>query len=374
MTPREKLLAVRAELRSAFVERDEAIDGLILALLSRQHVLLLGPPGTAKSMLARELVRRLDGKRGFEWLLTKFTTPEELFGPVSLPALEEGRYERVTFGKLPEAEIVFLDEVWKASSAILNALLTVMNERRFHQGTKVLDVPLLTLVAASNEIPEEDELGALYDRFLLRFTVGYVERDHRFLRMLTLSESGEPGARLSAGELSSLFRDVERVPVPDNVLTDLLEVRKELTKEGVVASDRRYRLSLQVLKAAAVLEGRERAAAGDLRWLEHVLWTDPEDRPKVSAALAKIATGFEEDLKKLLEQAREVEAYARRTWPDGQSKSRAVLEAHTKLKDLERRARQVEESAKERGRHTSRLAEMATELSDLSRSLLKAQN
>src|SRR5262245_43250019 len=114
MSALERLKSVRTELKAILIERDELIDGVILAVLARQHALVLGPPGTAKSMLAREICRRLAGKRYFEWLLTKFTTPEELFGPVSLTALENGRYERVTAGKLPEAHVVFLDEVFKA--------------------------------------------------------------------------------------------------------------------------------------------------------------------------------------------------------------------------------------------------------------------
>src|SRR4030095_3811076 len=124
------------------------------------------------------------GARYFQWLLTRFTTPEELFGAVSLRALEEGDYRRLTTHKLPEAHIAFLDEVFKSSSSILNTILTLMNERRFHNGREVVQVPLLTLVAASNELPEDDELLALNDRFLLRFVVDYVEEDFRFLKLL----------------------------------------------------------------------------------------------------------------------------------------------------------------------------------------------
>src|SRR5512139_1004970 len=145
MNPRDRLRRLREELTQTFLERAEVIDGALAALLAGQHVLLIGPPGTAKSMLADELCRRLSGAGYFQWLLTKFSTPEELFGAVSLSALERDEYRRVTTAKLPEAHIAFLDEVFKASSSILNAILTLLNERRFHNGREVQSVPLITV-------------------------------------------------------------------------------------------------------------------------------------------------------------------------------------------------------------------------------------
>src|SRR5882757_9552149 len=153
-TALSKLARIREELKQMFLERADLIDGALAALLSSHHLLIIGPPGTAKSMLADELCRRIEGANYFQWLLTRFTTPEELFGAVSLKALEQDDYRRLTTQKLPEAHIAFLDEVFKASSSILNTILTLMNERRFHNGREVAPVPLLTLFAAANELPE----------------------------------------------------------------------------------------------------------------------------------------------------------------------------------------------------------------------------
>jgi MoxR-like ATPase len=184
MTAQEKLKNIREELQQSFLERGDLIDGALCALLCSQHILIIGPPGTAKSMLADETCRRITGAGYFQWLLTRFTTPEEVFGAVSLKALEEDDYRRVTVHKLPEAHIAFLDEIFKANSSILNAILTLINERLFHNGKSITAVPLLTLFGASNELPEDDELMALYDRFLLRFVVGYIAEDFRFLRRI----------------------------------------------------------------------------------------------------------------------------------------------------------------------------------------------
>ncbi|RME56807.1 MAG: AAA family ATPase, partial [Deltaproteobacteria bacterium] len=197
----QKIRRIRSELQGRFLEREREVDGALMALLSGQHLLLIGPPGTAKSMLADELCKRIEDAVYFQWLLTRFTTPEEVFGAVSLKGLEQDEYRRVTAGKLPECDIAFLDEVFKANSSILNALLTLINERKFHNGREVVQVPLLTLFGASNELPEEDELTALYDRFLLRYQVSYLRETFNFLKMLTLPEVPPKRTTLSRREL-----------------------------------------------------------------------------------------------------------------------------------------------------------------------------
>lgn len=147
------------------MEREKEVEALLISLLSRQHMLMIGPAGTGKSALSAELAKIVQGASYFQWLLTRFSTPEELFGPVSLKELEQGVYKRNTAGKLPEAHICFLDECFKSNSAILNSLLTLINERLFYNNGQPIQTPLMTIVGSSNEYPEEDEgLEALFDR------------------------------------------------------------------------------------------------------------------------------------------------------------------------------------------------------------------
>src|SRR5258707_14384732 len=227
MTPQEKLKKIREELRQTFLERGDLIDGALAALLSSHHVLIVGPPGTAKSMLADEICRRIEGANYFQWLLTKFSTPEEIFGAVSLSGLEHDDYRRVTLHKLPEAHIAFLDEIFKSNSSILNALLTIINERLFHNGRERVRVPLITMFGASNELPDEEELTALYDRFMLRFTVDYISEEFRFLKML---EGTRSAARttLSFADLDELRAQTRAVELPGSVLGAITELRREL--------------------------------------------------------------------------------------------------------------------------------------------------
>lgn len=364
--------ALSAALRRRFVERDDVIDAALAALVAGQHVLMIGPPGTAKSELAAALCAALDGARGFEWLLTRFTTPEELFGPISLKALEDDRYERITAGKLPDAHVVFLDEVFKASSAILNALLTVLAERRFHNGPRAVEIPLVTLVGASNELPDDEALEALYDRFLVRVMVDYIEADHRFLRLLTLGKP-DPLPTLALADVEAARAAAAELPASDQTLRDLVALRTALRDEGVVPSDRRWRQALGFLRAWAWLRGRETVGEADLRALRHVLWSDPDERELVDATLEAL---LGEEAARM--QALVFEARAFAAWPDDPSRrdaderARAALEARVKLDQLRGEGRTLVDAARRRGRDTASLTEMLAEIDHLRETLRRA--
>ncbi|HEY3446855.1 MAG TPA: AAA family ATPase [Myxococcales bacterium] len=361
-SPLERL---RRELSERFLERDDVVEGLLCALVARAHVLIVGPPGTGKSELAHEVCRRVEGAQYFQWLLTRFTTPEELFGPVSLKALEGDRYTRVTDGKLPRAHVAFLDEVFKASSAILNTLLALMNERRYHGGDGPEEAPLITLVGAANELPEEDELVALFDRFLLRYDVDYLREDYLFLRMLAL-EPNTGGSGLPLKELEALQAKAQAVKVPEGVRRDLLELRNLLNAKGVVASDRRYRQSLDLLRAKAVLHGRDACTSEDLQILEHVLWSEPSERAEVQEALRQLSFGQEDEAQRLLFQAREI---AEGAHAEGDEEARRT-EALSKLHELGRRLDGMVRDVQSRGKRADRVASCRDEVKALVRGLL----
>lgn len=367
----EKLRKIRAELKARYLERDEVIDGAFCALLTGSHLLLVGPPGTAKSQMANDVCRRIEGAHYFQWLLTKFTTPEELFGAVSLKGLENDEYRRVTAGKLPEAHIAFLDEIFKASSSILNTLLTVMNERVFYNGTEKTAIPLITLFGASNELPsEEDELEALYDRFLLRYVVDYIKEDFRFLKMLNSGDGETGGLTITSSELESAAAGAREVSVPPNILKLISRIRKELAKKGMVPSDRRYKHSVSLLRARAFLEGRNAVSEDDLRLFENVLWREPGERAEIQSVIHQALHGYKDRLRELLIQAKELEAYSRREWENEEMLIKANIEAQTKLKHIGSRLGELVEEYRERGKPTDEITQAKEEIESIQKEIL----
>lgn len=279
-------------LHRAFVGKDEVIEVLGVGLVAAEHVFLLGPPGTAKSAIVNEMARRLDGEV-FGYLLTRFTEPSELFGPFDLRKLREGELVTNTAGMLPEAALVFLDELLNANSAILNTLLTVLNERVFRRGRETRQLPLLMVVGASNHLPEDDALGALFDRFLLRVACDNVPGDrlgdvlHAGWRFES-SVAAAATPTLSVEEMRVLHASLGRVRL-EAVHDDLVTLVQRLRRAGVVVSDRRAVKLQRLVAASALLCGRSAALRSDF-WVVRHTW-DTEAQREVIASLVADAIG-----------------------------------------------------------------------------------
>lgn len=351
---REKFLQIEQELNENYLERENVVRGLLVGLLTQQHVLLLGPPGTAKSMLAHDLCSRIGGEY-FQWLLSRTSTPEELFGPISLKALENDSYKRVTRGKLPEAQLAFIDEIFKSNSAVLNTMLSVLNERVFFNDGTPVNVPLEMAVGASNELPEDrEELGALWDRFLLRFMVGYVRDPRNFEKLLTITKNGDPKTGVTEKELKIARREINTINI-SRIIPRIQELRRKVTELNIPVSDRRWRQVLDVVKAQTWLNGGTAAADQDLEILTAALWIEPEQIAQVRQAIMELANPLDMEALDLLDQAMEIWQGAVSA---GEDNSTAVgTEANAKLKKITKKLEGIKKQAEDGQKPTDRIEE-----------------
>ncbi|NJP07682.1 MAG: AAA domain-containing protein [Chloroflexaceae bacterium] len=288
-------------LKQDFVGKDQVIDLMLISTIAREHLLLVGPPGTAKSELVKRFVLLLGARKHsgdlFEYLLTRFTEPNELFGPVNIKAFQQGTFTRNIERALPQARIAFLDEVFKANSAILNALLTILNERFFFNGLEQISVPLISIFGATNEVPESSELAALYDRFLLRVRTDNVD-DRQFRALLHAGWSMEcERIRLGRNEevmpvldsldqLQPVYDALEQVDLTP-IYDDYRELVRQIRAEGITLSDRRVIKLLKLIAAAALLRGEQSASAADFWILLHI-WNQPQQVAPLQALVGPV--------------------------------------------------------------------------------------
>ena len=314
MIERFKLLL--QEMNRGIYEKETEISLSLLAALAGESIILLGPPGVAKSMVARQLKTAFREAQSFEYLMSRFSTPDEIFGPVSIQKLKTSdTYERAVEGYLPTADVVFLDEIWKAGPAIQNTLLTVINEKIFRNGNREMHLPLKLLVAASNELPAKGEgLEALWDRFVIRIESRPIKLEKNFRAMLLEVKSEEQRASevkseeqrvkkqssaaegkansnaITAEEYAEWTERIDKIGVKIEVLDAISAIRKSLRavnvdeaaeRRNIYVSDRRWKNIVRLLRTSAFMQDREEVDICDLLPIYHCLWQEPEERDAI---------------------------------------------------------------------------------------------
>ena len=303
MEIKDRIEKLMSYLNEGLVERKEAVALSLLSALAGESIFFYGPPGTAKSMISRR-INTIFSEEGnyFEYLMNQFSTPEDLFGPISLKGLEEDVYKRLTKGYLPCATVAFLDEIWKAGPAIQNTLLSIINEKRYNNGNEVEKVPLIFLIAASNELPKEGKgLEALWDRFLVRVLVSPIEDEEGFFSLITQTE-GETHLdtnsikdyKLDATELKELKRQSETITLSKTIKDTISDIRHQLIVQSAkdiettdsYVSDRRWKKIIHLLRMSALLNQRDHVAPMDCFLIQYCIWSTQEQQQNAFALVA----------------------------------------------------------------------------------------
>jgi MoxR-like ATPase len=277
-----KLQSFRASLNTSFLERSDIIDGLLASLITKQNSFLFGLPGTGKSELVRAVSNGFKGSKFFGYLLSPTTDPSELFGPVAVSKLLNDEYVRDVKGYLPTANIAFLDELFRGSSAVLNSLLTILNERTFNNGREILDTPIQSIVAATNSFPQEESLQAFCDRFLFRPTVDLLKKptSKRSLDAWALGIKQRPAveSNLTFDDLTTLQEEVANISASEEFLDSFTQVIDLLATRGITISDRRRVQILKFLRGWALVQGDEELFPEHLhRSLIHIVYQTQDD-------------------------------------------------------------------------------------------------
>ncbi len=307
---KERIQKLKEIISQGLLEKDEIVGLVLLCMIAGKSIFLYGPPGTAKSLISRRVSCAFKSNQFFDYLMNRFSTPEEVFGPLKLSELRQDRLVRNIDGFLPSADFAFLDEIWKSSPAILNALLTIINEKKFRNGESNIDVPLHGLVAASNELPQKGQsLEALYDRFIMRVLVPPLEKKQNFALFLqgsSLPEKVDTPSHLSFDndELQDIKNQAKTIKINNEVMKviELLRTNIEIYNdkkpqeiEPIYVSDRRWLAIIELLKFSALLNDREFVELTDLTLLKYCLWSDVNHKDDIAKMLKECITNSQEN-------------------------------------------------------------------------------
>ena len=362
----EKFALLQEDMNERYAERTIEIDLGIKSLVTAQHYLTIGPVGTAKSALAHDLALAFDVPY-MRKLLGKDTPPEEMFGPYDLNAVKEGRFRRISSPRTAQQAVIqFWDEIFKSSSAIRNKQLTILNERYYDHGEEFFKVPLISVFAASNELPDDsEESGAFFDRFLIRRFVSYIKDPSEFVKMLRSPFIEQPPV-MTHTDLLEANAEVRSVTITNEVIENILNLRATLDLEGVIVSDRRWKQSQDLVRANAWQEGRDQVDTSDLIVLQHSLWEDPSHVKPVLRAILAMASPISHEVVDLRDQIDEIEAQLREEVKlantEGTESARNKLreqgiEWFTKLEGIVRKLAELEEKAKKDNRASAVVGE-----------------
>ncbi|BCS85615.1 ATPase [Prevotella herbatica] len=348
MEMKQRMLSLINEMNKNIYEKDSEISLSLLAAIAGESIILLGPPGVAKSMVARRLKSAFRNARSFEYLMSRFSTPDELFGPVSISQLKNNDiYERSTDGYLPSCDVVFLDEIWKAGPAIQNSLLTVINEKLFRNGRNEIKLPLKLLVAASNELPARGEgLEALWDRFIIRIESCAIREEANFTLMMMGGDDDEDFTdneiKISNDEYAQWSKDIEQVDISIQAMDCIKDIRKALRtvevdgaeeRRDIYISDRRWKKIARLVRTSAFMHDRKSVVTCDLLPMYHCLWQEPDERDAVrriviraifapcALRFAKLKQNLEDEIRNSSLQQRAGRSTARQRQRDADKKT-----------------------------------------------------
>ena len=363
-----KINMIKKEMNEQFMERDAVIDCMMYALVSGQSMLMLGEPGTAKSKITYELCSRIENGNYFQWMLNKTSDPSEILGPYSIKEMENDKFMRITTGKLPEAHIAFIDECFKANAPVLNILLPIMNEKIFYNDGKPNDIPLMTMIGASNEGPEDESLNAFYDRFLFRINVKYVKDAANKKRMYTNYVNERAGlsglvskTTITIEEIKALTDASKNILVPKEIINKFIKFVNDLDKQTIHLSDRRQNECFKILQASAIIHGRQQVGLDDFKSLIYVLWDKEEQIPVIESTIIKMINPYDDQFKQFKDNFNIIKKDIENC-TDENEKSTKSLEAKSSIEKLTSKLNKLINDASKNGKDVKDFTDFRDEM------------